>query len=563
MKRSSIGTTGTLSPCAARGGSARRMGLLLALLAAAAAPRAYCGNTAAASLRLAQCRVATADSIAPGEVTQAAWIAAGASVKVGFGGEEARGLPAHCLIRGEVDRHRGSDGIAYGDVFQLRLPARWNGRFLFQGGGGLDGVLQPALGLLSVQTGSGPATALARGFAVVSTDGGHEQALLASPGDFGVDARALADYEYDSTRRVARAALALVRAYYGRSPRWTYFMGCSNGGREAMIAAQRYPQLFDGVIAGSPAFDLTGAMVAEAWNTDVLASIAPRNAQGRPELAEALSDSDLDLLGRAVLSRCDALDGARDGLVSDPAACHFDPGVLTCRRGQLHDCLDARKVAVIRRIFSGPMTRAGRRLYSGWPYDPGIAAPGWRLWMLGSTRMPALNVMIAPAAINGMVLGHRPPAIDLWKFDFASDPARIARVSRDLDALSTDYEALRRRHGKLLLYAGMADPVFSATDLVAYYRRVAAANGGMRSTQRFARLFLVPGMNHCGGGPATDRFDALAAMQHWVERGSAPARIIASGRAFPGRTRPLCPYPAVARYDGRGSMQSAEAFICR
>ncbi|HEY7890394.1 MAG TPA: tannase/feruloyl esterase family alpha/beta hydrolase [Steroidobacteraceae bacterium] len=530
---------------------------------AVAASYAYCGNATVGFLGPAQCRVATADTVAHGQVTRAAWVPAGTPVQVGFAGGAIHGLPPHCLILGEVNSHTGGDGIAYGDRFELRLPARWNGRFLFQGGGGLDGVLQPALGLVSASAGAGPSSALARGFAVISTDGGHEQALLKSPGDFGRDPGALADYEYDSTRRVTRVALGLVRAYYRHETRWTYFMGCSNGGREGLIAAQRYPQLFDGIVAGSPAFDLTGAMVAEAWNSDVLASIAPRNAQGRPELAQALSVTDLNLLAHAVLARCDALDGARDGLVSDPAACHFDPGVLACRRGQLHGCLTPQKLTAIRKVFAGPVSREGRRLYSSWPYDPGIAAPGWRFWMLGSPEVPALNVLIAPAAVNGVALGGQAPAIDLWKFNFESDPARIARVAKDLDAVSTDYRALRKRHGKLLMYAGMADPVFSANDLIAYYRRVLEANGGARATQRFARLFLVPGMNHCGGGPATDEFDALSAIQDWVEQGSPPKRLVASGPAFPGATRPLCPYPAVARYSGSGHMRSAGAFVCR
>lgn len=257
-----------------------------------------------------------------------------------------------------------------------------------------------------------------------------------------------------------RAALALVESYYRQAPRWSYFMGCSNGGREGLIAAQRYPQLFDGIIAASPAFDLTRVMVAEAWNTDVLAGIAPRDAHGRPELSQALSDSDLNLLAYAVLARCDALDGARDGPVSDPPACHFDPGVLACRRGQSHGCLSTRKLTAIRKVFAGPVSRDGRRLYSSWPYDPGIAAPGWRFWRLGSAQMPALNVLITPAAINGLVLGGKAPAIDLWRFDFESDPARIARVAKDLDALSRDYSALRKRHGKLvsLMKSGLRAP---------------------------------------------------------------------------------------------------------
>jgi Tannase and feruloyl esterase len=530
------------------------------LLAVLGSSQAWCATSSAVVLQRAACGIT---AVASGELTSASWVAAGTPVPIGPAGAVISGLPAHCLVRGEVGGHRGRDGVAYGDRFEVRLPERWNGRFLFQGGGGLDGLLEPAIGSVSESPDSHLTSALARGFAVVSTDGGHEQSSLKAPGDFGADPRALADYEYDSTARVTHVALSLVRAYYGRAARWSYFMGCSNGGREGMIAAQRYPRLFDGIIAGSPAFDLTRAMVAEAWNTDALASIAPRDPTGRPELSEALSNGDLRLLAQVVLERCDALDGVRDGMVSDPAACHFDPGVLLCHAGQRQDCLSSAKIAVIRRLFSGPMSSSGRRLYAAWPYDPGVAAPGWRLWMLGNARMPALNVLIAPAAINGLALGNRPPAIDLWRFNFDADPVRIARVAKALDAVATDYAALRRRHGKLLIYAGLADPVFSANDLIAYYRRVIGVNGGVRATQYFARLFLVPGMNHCGGGPATDQFDPLSAMERWVEQGLPPARLIARGRAFPGRTRALCPYPAVAHYQGTGSTQSAGSFVCR
>ena len=509
------------------------------------------------------CHAMQAQSLPDTRITRAVWVPAGAAIKGGFMHRPIGGQPAHCLVQGETAHHVGKHGTSYGDRFELRLPVDWNGRFLFQGGGGLDGVLMPAIGLVSDSLHSRLPSALARGFAVASSDGGHEQTSFASAGNFGADPRALADYAYDSTRVVTRVAVALTRAYYKRAIRWSYFMGCSNGGREGMIAAQRYPALFDGVVAGSPAFDLTRAMVAEAWNTDVFAAIAPRNAAGRPNIADALSDADLHLLAGAVLARCDALDGVRDGLINDPAACHFDPSVLTCRRGQHEHCLSAEKVAAIRKVFNGPVDSKGHRLYSSWPYDTGVAQPGWRQWMLGSKHMPAINLMIAPAAINGVALGLRPPAIDFLKFNFDRDPGRIARVAAELDADSTDYSQLRRHHGKLLLYGGLSDPVFSANDLVDYYRRVISANGGLAATQRLVRLFLVPGMNHCGGGRALNQFDALSAMQSWVEHGRAPKRLLARGAAFPGRTGLLCPYPAVARYRGTGDVNLATSFACR
>ncbi len=542
---------------------ARALVAALALLCARSHAAAAASPPAVPPTSVAACRALLTQVLPDTRITAAEWVPAGTPIAVGLMHRVIGGQPAHCLVRGESGRHVGKDGVAYGDRFELRLPTDWNGRFLFQGGGGLDGVLMPAVGIVSDSVHSRAPSALARGFAVASSDGGHEQKDPATAGNFGADPRALADYEFDSTRVVTRIALALTRAYYGRGAARSYFMGCSNGGREGMIAAQRYPQLFDGVIAGSPAFDLTRAMVAEAWNTDAFAAIAPRDAAGRPDIAAALSDADLKLLADAVLARCDALDGVRDGLIDDPAACRFDPAVLTCGPGRMEHCLSADKVAAVRKVFGGAVDSKGHRLYSRWPYDTGIAQPGWRMWMLGTKSMPAINLLIAPSAINGVALGLRPPAIDMLKFNFDRDPDRIARVATGLDAVSTDYTKLRRRRGKLLIYGGISDPVFSADDLVDYYRRVVAANGGLAATQRFARLFLVPGMNHCGGGRALDQFDALAAMQSWVERGRAPDRLSASGAAFPGRTGRLCAYPAVARYRGAGDVNSAASFACR
>ncbi len=472
------------------------------------------------------------------------------------------GQPAHCLVHGEVGHHLGKNGESYGNKFELRMPEHWSGRFLYQGGGGLDGIINPALGLQGGAA-AGIATALARGYAVVSSDGGHDAATLASPGSFGTDSQALADYEYGSTRAVTGVAARIVAAYYHRPIQHRYFMGCSTGGREALIAAQRYPELFDGIIAGDPAFHVTRAMVAEAWNTQVLAAIAPRDAAGKPDLPKALTDADLHILADAVTQQCDALDGIRDGLINDPLACRFDPGALSCARGRTTSCLAADKVAAIRKLFAGPTDSRGAKLYSDWAYDAGIASPGWRAWVLGTDQMPAINVVIAPQAINGMALGNAAPPIDILHFHFDRDTARVDGVAEALNATSTNYAQLEAHRGKLLLYTGMSDPVFSANDLIRYFREVLAANGGPQRTADFARLFLIPGMNHCAGGPATDQFDALNAMQEWVEGGRAPDRIIARGAAFPGRTRPLCPYPQVARFMGSGDAENAASFECR
>jgi pimeloyl-ACP methyl ester carboxylesterase len=489
-------------------------------------------------------------------IESAVEVAAGSTVKNEFPPSESAPLPAHCLVRGEIGHHMGADGHPYGNKFELRLPKDWSGRLLFQGGGGLDGVVRPAVGMVVMDPTAHIDMALARGYAVVSTDAGHDQSTLKSPGDFGADPQALADYTFNSTKVVTAAAQRLVKSYYKRASTHTYFMGCSEGGREGLIAAQRYPEVFDGVVAGAPAFHLSRAFVAEAWNSQAYAAVAPAAPNGMPNISQALTDQELKTLSDAVLAKCDALDGLRDGSINDPMACGFDPETIRCPSAQGKECLAAEKVAAIKKVFDGPKNSAGQALYSNWLYDSGVSEFGWRLWMLGNGQMPAINVMIAPAAINGLALGNQAPAIDIFRMNFESDVARIDAGARSLNATSIDYAGFRRRNGKLLLYSGVSDPIFSAADLVRYYESVP-------DSKEFSRLFLVPGMNHCGGGKATDQFDSLSAIQRWVEEGKAPERIVARGAAFPGRTRPLCPYPSVARYQGGADVDSEASFECK
>jgi pimeloyl-ACP methyl ester carboxylesterase len=473
-------------------------------------------------------------------------------------------LPAHCLVHGEVNHHLGADGKDYGDKFELRMPVAWQGRLLFMGGGGLDGVLRPALGLQGAVTTPDSKSALSMGYAVVSTDGGHQDANpMASDGSFGSDPRARADYNYLSTKLVTETARRVMAQFYGRPIKYSYFQGCSNGGREGLMTAQRYPEYFDGIVAGAPAFNLTHAAIAEAWNTDQLASIAPRKSDGTPDLAQSLTEPDLKLLVSAILEKCDALDGLKDDLIFNPEACHFDPSVLKCASGQNTGCLSAEKVKVIDAIFKGPQDSSGKAIYSPWPYDSGDAAPGWRAWMTGVGNVPSINVLIFPSFFNGLAVAGAPPRIDIFKFNFDSDPARIEKASTEINATATDWSAFRKRKGKLLLYTGMSDPVFSALDLIRYYKQIEKDNGGEPTAHDFARLFLVPGMNHCSGGPGLDDFDTLGAIQAWVEEDKAPGTIVSSGQAFPGRTRPLCAYPLIAKYDGAGNPDDAASFNCR
>ena len=498
-------------------------------------------------------------------ISEAVDVPAGKPLTVGGGfgpPVEFTSLPAHCLVHGEVNHHKGADGKDYGDKFELRMPASWQGRLLFRGGGGLDGVLNPALGLQGAETTPASKSALAMGYAVVATDGGHQDNGPMGNGSFGADPDARDDYDYRSTRLIVEVARKILAHYYSEPLKYSYFQGCSNGGREGLIAAERYPEFFDGVIAGAPAFNLTHAAMAEAWNSIELASIAPHRPDGSPDLTQSLTEADLKQLTHAVLEQCDAQDGLKDGLIFNTEACRFDPAVLKCSAGQTAGCLSKEKVDVIDAIFKGPHNSAGKAIYSSWPYDSGDSAEGWRVWMTGFGNVPSINVLIFPSFFN-VALAAKPPRVDIFHFNFDTDSTRIDNAAAaDINAVSTDFSAFRKRNGKLLLYTGMSDPVFSAKDLAAWYRRIEDHNGGEAETQGFARLFLAPGVNHCQGGPGLDDFDTLGAMQSWVESGKAPDSLLAAGRAFPGRTRPLCAYPRFAQYDGKGNPEQASSFTC-
>lgn len=440
--------------------------------------------------------------------------------------------------------------------FELRMPTTWNGRFLFQGGGGLDGFVGPAYGTVTPQ-GSTAAPALARGFAVVSTDSGH-QSFDAS---FAFDQQARLDFAYNALDKVTLEAKALIAAYYGRGPEHSYFMGCSNGGRHAMMAAQRLPLYFDGIIAGDPGFNLSHAAIGEAWDTAQFLKVAPKDASGNSILSRAFTDADLKLVADAVLARCDDLDGLKDGMINNVRACRFDPAKLRCKKKGSTSCLSGPQVAALRAIFAGARDSHGRQLYAGWPYDAGIASPGWRQWKLGTSptaKADAANATLGASALALYFMTPPDPSLDVSHFDFDRDPARVEETSAINDAIGVMMSSFSSHGGKLLVFEGVSDPVFSANDIMAWYDRVHAADP---EASTWARLFLVPGMTHCGGGPSTDDFDPLSAIVAWAEQGVAPDRLVASGRAFPGSSRPLCPYPKAARYDG-GDAKDERSFRC-
>jgi hypothetical protein len=461
-----------------------------------------------------------------------------------------------CIVHGEIDRRTGANGKPFFIGFELRLPDDWLGRFLFSGGGGMDGVVRPAV------------NGLDRGFAVVTTDAGHQAdpTLRERDASFGVDQQARIDNGSRAIERVTDVAREFVRRYYGAAAKYSYLDGCSNGGRQGLIAAQRYPRLFDGIVSGAPAFRVPHAAIGSAWETIALTSIAPKDAEGHPILSRAFSDADLALIGQAVLKSCDAADGAADGLVFNVESCRrFDPSPLVCKGPKTDACLSTAQMTTLKKIMAGPTTSRGEAIYASWPYDPGIASAGWRMLKLGTSQSAVPNsadVSLMLSGLAGYFMTPFNPAFDAMAFDFDKDTPRIAQSVVEMEATATTLSTFSRK-SKLLVYHGMADPFFSAWDTVDYMKSVEKDNGGAVAVGQWARLFLVPGMTHCAGGPALDQFDRLGAIVAWVETGTAPDRITATGRSFPGVSRPLCPYPTHAQYDGKGPLSDAASFTCK
>ena len=494
-------------------------------------------------------------------VETAEWVAAsagGQSQGPGQGPGPVRAAPAHCLFRVLMDSRPSSiAGVTLGIGFELRLPLEWNGRFLFQGGGGLNGVLSAAFGNVS-----GAPSALARGFAVVSTDGGHRGSMIDS--SFAADQQAKLDFAYQAVQRTTYEAKDLIDRYYGSGPEYSYFMGCSTGGREAMLAAQRLPLEYDGVVAGDPAFNFTRLAANQVYSLQTVTRIAPLGADGRPDLSQAFTDAGLTAVANAVTAQCDALDGLADGLINDFEGCNFDPVSVQCPAGDEPgnaQCLSSEQVRALSDIVGGARNSAGESLYGAFAWDTGIASSSWRSMHFGSNGRPPGNATLGSDTLRLYSMTPARPDLDPLDFDFDRDMAATFETAAITDAVATLHSTFAGRGGKLILYNGLSDQGMSAGSLTDWYNAVTPRDS--EGPQDWARLYLVPGMLHCSGGQATDSFDMLTAIQAWVEEDVVPDRVIASGRAMPGVTRPLCPYPQVATWDGTGDPNDAASFSCR
>jgi len=358
------------------------------------------------------------------------------------------------------------------------------------------------------------------------------------------DQQAYLDFAYLANAEVAEVAKKLVAQRYGKPAAFSYFSGCSTGGREGMILSQRYPTVFNGIISGDPAMR-TGLsnLAIGRWIPIAFNQVAPKDANGKPIIEQAITDNDRKLIKDALMTKCDARDGLADGLISDPLACDFDPETLACKGEKNDSCLAPEKAAAVKKALGGPRTTSGTQVYAGFLYDTGI------------TNGPPFRGLLSPGP------GVFGPATTDMAMDV--DKEALAAIQPLVDSMSTNLTTFSAYGGKLIFYHGDSDPWFSPLDTFGYYKDMAAANGGIEAASQWSQFYFVPGMSHCGGGQALDQFDLLGAIVNWVEKGTAPKSVIATGKAFPGRSRPLCAYPKHAQYKGDGNPEDAISFECR
>ncbi len=454
--------------------------------------------------------------------------------------------PAHCLVSGSFEHRTGADGKPYKIGFAIALPDAWQGRFLVQGGGGLNGVVRPPVG----DVGTGADNALARGFAVISHDSGHQGEPW--DGSFKADQIATLNFAGWSVEKVAAAGKGLVDAYYRRAADKSYFAGCSTGGREGLASAQRFPLIFDGIIVGAPAMRTSRSNMSLAQKTVAMNRISQKAADGTPDRSTAFSDADRDLIMQGILKACDGLDGLEDGMIQNTAACTFDPKTLVCGGDKTNACLTPEQVDVVAQTFAPSLDASGRPAYVGFPFDTGVM----------SKTDPIPGLMRFDDERNRQFKNH---AME-FDVDAAVERADIADPQQRLINVDqwTDLSSFAADGNKILFFHGMSDPWFSANDTIDFFGRVAKGTKTSMPMEDWTKLYLVPGMAHCSGGPASlDKFDLLSELVDWVEKGEAPQSVAATGSAFAGRSRPLCPHPSYAHYKGTGDVNDAASFECR
>jgi hypothetical protein len=524
----------------------------------------------------------------------------------------------HCRVQGFAQDRLGVAGVPgtvsyrpdqpYATRFDVRLPTAWNGRYMFQGGGGTEGGTPNATG--SSANGTNGVSMLINGYVVAAQNGGHLNSQLpptlpATPSTpsilsqnmFYSDALAVRDWGYNSIDVTTQTTKFLIDAYYGRSPDKSYFVGCSTSGRQGMAMTQLFPTYYDGVIAGDPFFIPPDISLSETWSLEQITAISPTDqATGKPLYHLSIPPADQQLFTNAILAACDALDGLVDGVIEDMGKCEFDPATfvfpsagpygsiapgqpLQCVGAKTPTCLTPAQVNATIKIAEGPRTSHGRKIVSpdgtklsGYPFDGGFMQPqGIPTRDIGTATTQPGNIGLGSGQLSLFWFTTPDPTYNPLTVDYDTDIPLVAAISPAINK-STNIRAFVSRGGKLIFYHGLSDsgPPWPYTRR--YFHDVTAANGGVDHASKFMKLYLIPNMGHCGGNAATDRFDMLAPLVDWVENRVAPDSIIASGTNFFGtvgtlsglpttRSRPLCAYPKTLRYSG-GDMALTSSYEC-
>jgi feruloyl esterase len=505
------------------------------------------------------CGQLSATKISGATITLAQAVAAGTFVGPPnpFSGADAsqfyKTLPAFCRVVVEAKPTADSD-----IKIEVWLPVTgWNGKLQGTGNGGFAGLID------DMQLGM----AVRNGYAATATDTGH----AGSPGDAAWamgHPEKVADFGYRGIHEMTRVAKVVVQAYYSKTVQRSYFAGCSDGGREALMEAQRYPEDYDGILAGAPANYWTRLLALGAYDTQVLTMDA----------ASFIPPAKIPAMAAAVNAACDEKDGVKDGILNDPRQCHFDPATIGCKAGEESEkCLTAVQVASLNKIYAGLSDSRGNVLFPG--YLPGAeeGPAAWGLWITGRAPGTGVIALFSKGYFSNFVYEKADWDIKTFSVD-AGLKAAEEKTAAALNAIDPDLKAFKERGGKLILYHGWNDPAIPALNTVNYYENV-VAKMGRKDAESFVRLYMVPGMQHCGGGPGATSFgfgnlnlrdparSIDAALELWVEKGVAPGTIIAAkyeGQDWqhPVMTRPLCVYPEAAKYKGSGDTNDAKSFEC-
>jgi Tannase and feruloyl esterase len=465
-------------------------------------------------------------------------------------------LPAFCRIVARSAPTPDSD-----IKIEVWMPVKgWNGRFRGAGNGGFAGQIYY----------SSLAASVSQGYATAATDAGHSGDSTEASWALGHPEK-VNDFGYRAIHEMTQKARSIISAYYGTAPTHSYFLACSDGGREALMEAQRFPEDYDGILAGAPAYNWTALLTGAVTGVQAL-TLTP---------ASYIPPSKLPAISSAVLAACGASDRVRDGILNDPRTCHFDPEVLLCKGTDSDHCLTSSQVTALKSLYAGARNGRGEQVYPGLLPGAELGAGGWKLWITGSKPGDSLMFAFGTGYFSNMVYGD--PKWDYKSFNVDDGlKAAVEKTATALNATDPNLKPFSSRGGKLILYHGWNDAAISALGTIAYYQQVASSNS---DPQSFVRLFLVPGMQHCSGGPGPSSFgqfgwhpgtgpddtqhDISLALEQWVEKGVAPEKVIAAKieadpKAAPHTTmtRPLCAYPQEARYNGSGDTSDAASFAC-